>query len=273
MEFWLAFERGGSWGPKVPKQLEPPLTELEEARVTTWLASRERSRLQLVRPSPGSEGVTIGVSKAGPGGWVATQRLDSLSDAAATDLGDPATWGTCDNQPRYLVCTHGKRDGCCARLGLPAFQALQAVAGERVLQTSHLGGHRFAPTILVLPHGYMYGRVPIERCAEIVAAHDSDELGPLEFVRGRVDLAGPDQFAELFLRRELGLRRLDALVFDRNMPSEGGSWRSTWRAGDRVIDVDVHQDTHPLAVLRSCGDEAAERVTAWRVMAWSGSGE
>jgi hypothetical protein len=52
-----------------------------------------------------------------------------------------------------LVCTHGTRDRCCGSLGTSLALALTPAAGWRVHRTSHLGGHRFAPTALVLPQG------------------------------------------------------------------------------------------------------------------------
>ncbi len=63
----------------------------------------------------------------------------------------PATAGS--SVVDVLVCGHGTRDRCCGSLGT----ALHARAADRpdvnVWRTSHLGGHRFAPTALVLPSG------------------------------------------------------------------------------------------------------------------------
>ena len=48
--------------------------------------------------------------------------------------------------PIVLVCAHGRRDACCARLGPPLFDALAPHCPPDALwQSSHLGGHRFAP--------------------------------------------------------------------------------------------------------------------------------
>ena len=63
-----------------------------------------------------------------------------------------------------LVCTHGSRDACCATLGYPVYQTLRRkLAPEmngamRVWQSSHLGGHRFAPNIMDLPEGRSWVR-------------------------------------------------------------------------------------------------------------------
>ena len=61
--------------------------------------------------------------------------------------------------PQYFVCTNGQRDLCCARFGLPTYAALRERVGERVWQTTHVGGHRFAPNVLTLPQAALYGRV------------------------------------------------------------------------------------------------------------------
>lgn len=63
-------------------------------------------------------------------------------------------------EPTLLVCTHGSRDACCGSLG----PKLAARLGQdhQVWEVSHLGGHRFAPTLWHLPSWRVYGRVPLE---------------------------------------------------------------------------------------------------------------
>ena len=58
-----------------------------------------------------------------------------------------------------LVCTNGKRDECCALLGRPIAQRCAPGAPGRVWESNHLGGHRFAPTVTLLPHGTMHGQL------------------------------------------------------------------------------------------------------------------
>jgi len=63
-----------------------------------------------------------------------------------------------------LVCTHGSRDACCGSLGVGVYNALRERAKSigkelRVWRASHLGGHRFAPTLLELPEMRYWGRV------------------------------------------------------------------------------------------------------------------
>jgi hypothetical protein len=60
-----------------------------------------------------------------------------------------------------LVCGHGRRDRCCGSLGVSLEEGLAAPgalpADVRAWRTSHTGGHRFAPTAIVLPEGTCWG--------------------------------------------------------------------------------------------------------------------
>jgi hypothetical protein len=86
--------------------------------------------------------------------------LGAVTDAESLSrmLGEPEL-GEAIEGPLHLVCTHGKRDACCARLGTALYAAFREIAGERVLKTSHLGGHRFAPVVHSFPRGLCFGRV------------------------------------------------------------------------------------------------------------------
>lgn len=70
-----------------------------------------------------------------------------------------------------LVCTHGRRDVCCGSRGTDL--ALQLAARERIegvrfWRTSHTGGHRFAPTCIVLPQGTAWAYVTVELIDQIL---------------------------------------------------------------------------------------------------------
>jgi hypothetical protein len=64
-----------------------------------------------------------------------------------------------------LVCIHGSHDKCCAKYGLPFYREGLATIAQlgydrvQLWQTSHFGGHRFAPTLIDLPDGRYYGRL------------------------------------------------------------------------------------------------------------------
>ena len=95
----------------------------------------------------------------------------------------------------FLVCTHGKRNVCCARLGGPLAQTLATRHPGQVWETTHVGGHRFAANLVILPHGLYYGPVGV---AEATAAIDAYQRGTVTAVRyrGRAGQPRPTQEAE-----------------------------------------------------------------------------
>ncbi len=108
-------------------------------------------------------------------------------EAELLELPFDGSRGRLDPGPLYLVCSHGRHDPCCGERGRPVVASLAASRPERVWQASHLGGCRFAPTVLVLPLGIMYGRVPPSAAADVVAAAEAGEvLGGL--FRGRIGI-------------------------------------------------------------------------------------
>ncbi|MEW6279008.1 MAG: sucrase ferredoxin [Candidatus Eremiobacterota bacterium] len=90
------------------------------------------------------------------------------------------TPATC--QETFLVCSHGSRDPCCGQTGPGVIQALRA-AGAVAVDCSHLGGHRFAPTVLAFPWFHCYGNLTPERVEEFLTRLRAGEAQP-DFFRG-----------------------------------------------------------------------------------------
>lgn len=90
----------------------------------------------------------------------------------------------------YAVCTNGRHDPCCAARGVPVYQALVERAGaEAVWQTSHIGGHRLAATMIAFPQGIAYGHLDPLDAEAIVTNHRAGYLLAHKF-RGRGAYAG-----------------------------------------------------------------------------------
>ena len=98
-------------------------------------------------------------------------------------------------EPTYFVCAHGSRDQCCSRLGLETWRQLERLTPGNTWQTTHLGGHRFAPNVLVLPTGRMYGRVYADRAEEFFESIESGSPA-WEFARGNASLPKQAQVCE-----------------------------------------------------------------------------
>jgi hypothetical protein len=177
-------------------------------------------------------------------------------DFAALGAGDHGGFGTAyDGPPLGFVCTNGRRDRCCAVHGRPLAAELAASAEPgTVWETTHLGGHRFAPTMLVLPHGYLYGRLTGPRAKSVLEAA---RLGLVtgEGCRGRSAWDRPGQAAELAVRERTGEDRADALAVTSGTPGpDGRSWtvEVAHRDGRRWLASVVQREALPPRP-ESCG--------------------
>jgi hypothetical protein len=160
---------------------------------------------------------------------------------------------------RYLVCTNGARDPCCAIRGPAVAQALERVGPGRVYECSHLGGHRFAANVLVLPDGLCFGRLDARTAPALVEELDAGRL-PLEHLRGRTSYEPAQQAAEILLRRELGLTGLGDL---RLLGVSGSEPQAVFELVDGRR-FGVRLEGKRLQGRRvSCRDEKVEEPTQW----------
>lgn len=118
--------------------------------------------------------------------------------------------GTASDAPVVAVCTHGKHDTCCAVRGRRVIPALTKHYSDVTWECSHLGGDRFAGTMIVFPHGLYYGNVDEADVASIVDAYREGSVDP-RFLRGRSSVSAEVQVAQHHARIALGTNTLDTL--------------------------------------------------------------
>ena len=69
-----------------------------------------------------------------------------------------------------FVCGHESRDACCGKLGMPVFRKLKELTEQsadqkyRVWKTSHIGGHKYAPTLFEAPSMRWWGLLTEDLC-------------------------------------------------------------------------------------------------------------
>jgi hypothetical protein len=125
--------------------------------------------------------------------------------------------------PLILICVHGRHDTCCAVRGRPVAAALAAADPEPVWECSHIGGCRFAPTGVLLPHGYALGGLDPAGAPAVAAAYRAGHLVP-QVVRGRSTLPPAAQAAQHHARLATGTTGVDGLRLvhaDRDDRSDG----------------------------------------------------
>jgi len=106
--------------------------------------------------------------------------------------------GERDERITILCCTDGKQDPCCARYGFATWKALRDQADPtvfRVLQSTHIGGCRFAASLLVLPQRARYGRLEPKDVSDFLSCL-SKGVPFLPAYRGNPEIDALEQVAE-----------------------------------------------------------------------------
>ncbi|MEU5753767.1 sucrase ferredoxin [Streptomyces sp. NPDC047853] len=264
---WLLLEQPGPWGAKAltSSHLDPTLGRALEAAAKgtgVRIALIRRPGRHADRGTPDARRVYA--AHTVPGNvWLHhttltdPRRLLDL-DLAALGRGDARAFdsalgaGPHRGEPLALVCTNGKRDRCCALLGRPLAAELAASGAGDVWEVTHLGGHRFSPTVLVLPHGYVYGRVQAHTVKEIIGGAREGRI-VTGGCRGNSAWERPGQAAELAVRAAVGEDAAEAL---RVVRTEGTAprWEVTLAHGDgRQWRVTVAQGPSAPPRPESCG--------------------
>lgn len=179
------------------------------------LAKGTRLRLQVVVPQAHAGVVVYMRSRRDSSGFRSFDRYQFAGVADAELFLCSATATSLESQDAardVLVCSHGRRDICCGSTGTALVNALTRSAlpdGVVVWRTSHTGGHRFAPTFVVLPEGTMWGFADVDLIRRVLN-RDGEISEVLDKYRGCVGLptARVQALEREVLRRE-GWRVLD----------------------------------------------------------------
>jgi len=283
---WLVLEQPGPYGrdaltdSHLPAEIGAALAAACEGTRTTVLLARTVGR----HADDGAGGPRrFWFAHTAPGG--VRMRSGTIDDAVLvrpdlpTVLADAAhgqlpPWGVRDDDPLLLVCTNARRDRCCAVEGLPLAEVVSAV-GARVLEVNHLGGHRFAPTAMQLPHGYVFGRLDVASATEVLDAAGEGRIGAMELLRGRTSAAPAAQAAAVAVRRASGIDGLDDIDVLRRVGEHAAPVPLSFAPEDGLADLEVrHVDGRTWSVqvrrttgalpdrAESCG-KAAVPVASW----------
>lgn len=256
VDLWLLLEYRPAWQAKA--LADNALSDAVRRWLSDGMAALEtqglKVRPQLIRqPEAARQELRLLIHQdgqlrefvSGAGGYADLIRTSIQALAA-----DPAL-GASLRRPRYFVCTNGRRDPCCARFGLPAYAKLRALTGDRAWQITHLGGHRFAPNVLVLPQGVLYGRLGPAQLAAFVAEVESGGL-PALHLRGRSCYPQLAQAAEgLAGRSDLKLLRVD-----------GDERRGTvtFASPEGTLRIPAGRSVQPLRIRASCKDRESKAI-------------
>lgn len=267
------------WNRQMEPRVEPQFPfqafadAADRARWNDLLESLPNPRLQLVKQrgfSTDADGHTLYVAVPRETNPLLYEfKLATYADLldinfAALLAGDLEYRSYLMETPLYLVCTHGRRDPCCARRGLPVYQALARFVGKpTVWQTSHIGGHRYAATMLAFPHGIYYGFVG-DNEAPVIAQHTKQGRVYLPRYRGRAAYSRVVQAAEYHLRQHTGVDAIEAYRLLEAVEQGDNTWVV------RFEDADAHTHTVTLRaeqssyrIPASCSSANEEPITLY----------
>jgi hypothetical protein len=259
-ERWLLVEVDGGWGKHafLSSRLDPTLadrfvTHVERAGIRTLAIRRtglraDQRRAQrtwswaFVDARPGHEQIRWG-------------SVDDPADLLALPLDGSA--GVPSDQPVLCVCTHARHDQCCAVRGRPVVEALADAYPEQTWECSHLGGDRFAATMVVFPEALLFGRVEAADATRLVERYRQGLVDVRTF-RGRASLTNVEQAAQSYLRDLTGDDRVDAFRTVSHTEHAGG-WTVVLDHGTERVVVELGAElSEPL--LSTCSATHAVRV-------------
>ena len=261
---WLLLESAGPWGSdglrdaRLPARTGAALHAFGHATRTRVLLIRRVDRLADVE---GSVTSLVGDAR-GPQPWVGRRLLPSVEAALDLDLDDRAAFDPVD-EPVAIVCTHGRRDVCCAERGRPLALATAAAFPRSTWESTHVGGDRFAANLVLFPHALYFGRVEAARGPEIVREYAEGRI-VLERFRGRASVSMAAQTAEVYLRRELGIRGVEEVVVE-NARRDGDRVEVRLRADGAERTVTVRRELgDPMRL--TCHSATEEPPVSWVVV-------
>ncbi|GAA3224273.1 sucrase ferredoxin [Pseudonocardia petroleophila] len=230
---WLLVEHPGPWGRVAFAQSGLPAAAV--GAMDAW-ARASRGRVLLIR-RPGRR------AGDGPRRWF---RVDSrpghesvrtgtvVDDAGLVDA--VTAPGTPHDDPLNLVCAHGRHDVCCAVRGRPLAAALAAADPDRTWECSHIGGCRFAPALVLLPHGFVLGGMTPAEGVAFAAGYAAGRIDP-GYLRGRSTDPPAVQAAQRHARLLTGEHGVDALRLVAVEAPAPGRWRVVLGDPDVVVDL------------------------------------
>ena len=246
VDVWLLLEYKPVWRAKAIEDND--LATATKGRIDRTVAAVEakggKARVQFVRrPELDTPLTTLFVAESGAlrrfqgEGYAEIQHLD-IDTAPMDEVGERAVFRLHERPARSVL----------RPLRIAGVRGTTRPGGRaRLADHPHLGGHRFAPNVLTLPQGAIYGRVFAEDVAEFTTLIEDGELSK-RHLRGRSAYPPEAQVAETLLDGTLA-------------SVEGGA--VTFQTADGLATVNVESGT-PYEIIASCGKTETEAVVPLR---------
>ena len=247
---WIVIEQDGSYGEHALTESRLPIAvgqRIDEAKAGSGTGVLLARRPEF-RSDQAAASRRVWLSSCGPGATrMRVAQVDDIEALPRLDLarignGELPGLGRISHEPALFICTNGRRDTCCALKGRALVAGMLGTDTDHEVQnhiweSSHQGGHRFAPVAVLLPYGYVYGRLTPATAREIILAAGRNELA-LNGLRGRSSLPRTAQAAEIIVRRSYSLHGAEDLdVLGRNSDGRVRSFSHKADIGPALLQV------------------------------------
>jgi hypothetical protein len=194
----------------------------------------------------------------------------TLIDIPALVFGQIQHHATIVADPILLVCTHGRRDKCCAKYGIPIYRTARIITDDKVWQSSHVGGDRFAANVVCFPHGLFYGHVDADNVKDVIDSYTKLHVH-LPNYRGRACYTKIEQVAEFFVRRESGITDLGDLYLKEIQAAEQKQTLARFISinGQVTHEVIFQSEMSEFQNFLACNADEQKRVAQYKLLNYS----
>jgi hypothetical protein len=219
---WLLVEVAGAWGWNA--FTESPVLDPVIGRALAARTHRSGVRLLAIR-RPGRARGAVRWRWASVDSRAGAEEIrwgECATPEELLDLPLDGSAGEPSERPVIAVCTQGRHDECCAVRGRPVAASLAERFPEETWECSHIGGDRFAATMILFPHALTYGRMDDADPVLVVDEYRAGRIAADGF-RGRATLPRVVQAAQTAAIEATGDRRL-AAHSPLTLEERPGSW-------------------------------------------------
>ena len=263
IDHWILVEYRGLWARRALR--ESLLSDAVKRHLRAQLRALPTSRLLFVRrPDRRSRGgyAVFACRSDERAPTLHALEVEAHDDLAELDFTASTLPGGPAAHPLLVVCTHGKRDPCCARRGRPLYESLREQTDEGwVWQSSHVGGDRFAGNVVCLPEALYFGRVTRLGAVSVLTEYLAGRID-LEHYRGRSCYPFAIQAAEREVRERTGLTGIFDVALDGWEATGAESIRAVFSGGGARYEVAVVAELGDLVEL-TCSAEVPKRPTRY----------
>ncbi|KFU82105.1 hypothetical protein SAMN04489729_1620 [Amycolatopsis lurida] len=261
-EHWLLVEHPGPWGRFALR--ESGIDPVAVAHLGSW-AARVNGRIALVRrvsrrPSTRDRPFRWFRVDARPGHErIRTGEFTGAAELSRSTSAEGSGWP----DPLVLVCVHGRHDTCCAVRGRSLATALAAEFPEATWECSHLGGCRFAPSMVVLPHGFTFGGLFPAGASGLFHRYSKGILDP-GFLRGRSSHPPIVQAAHHHARAATGAAGIDDLRWTKTTRTGETDWQVVFAEPDCAVYL--REGRIPAGRRLTCASEPVRTIRVFELV-------